>query len=180
MRAFDFSRLIVAAAFFALVFTISPAHSQCPPGAETQEDHCLDPPVPPDALDVHPPEIEAVEEAIDSLIERGLNPFRGDCSQTQSPGNPVACNPDCGAGLIVEEIVRLQLIPGAGLLDKNYGFGCNNHGFDQLVFEDGYIFDVIISAGGANIPAWQALCCGPPVGEGGDGTCVDRRLEKPY
>ena len=168
MRRFHNHRTAIFSVILALfvAFYATPSYSQCPPGRETQEDDC--PIQPPDMLDVHPEQIDLIERVKERLYPGGNVP--GNCNG----GWNSSCAATCGAGVITEEVARC--IPGARVIHKTWGAGCNSHSFDAIVFPDGYIYDIIISGGGTNIPAWQPICCEnlPPDTPTNDGTCPGR------
>ncbi len=161
MGKITFSKLAGVSAFLALLFITMPAYSQCPPGWETDENECET--MPADMLEKHPADLnlDIIEKIIDRLREEGR--LGGDCSNPPD----AACEGNCGPGLVVEEAARL--IPGARTFRKTYGKACNNHSIDVIIFPDGYAFDVIIDAGGKNLPAWNPLCPDPNAGDPGEG-----------
>ena len=173
MRKFLFSGLMAVIISVCLLYPVAPALSQSCPDPTIVEpvsppDGCP-PNWPVNSLQRHPPQINIIDQAILDLNAMGYEVFMGDCSIPQ--GN---CCPDCGAGIVTRRVAQIL---GIGILYKTWGAGCDGHSFDVIIFPDGYIYDIIISAGQANIPAWQDICCGLPPEQGGDGTCVERYLD---
>lgn len=179
MRKFLFSGLMAGFICLAVLYPTAPAYSQAGGSVNSCPDPTIiEPPMPPtgcppnwpvNPLQRHPPQVNIVNQAIQELELMGYDLSIGDCSIPQG-----TCCGDCGAGIIT---VRVAQILGIGILDKNYGAGCDGHSFDIIIFPDGYIYDILGSGGTLNIPAWMPTCCGIPSDQGGDGTCADRYMD---
>jgi hypothetical protein len=75
-------------------------------------------------------------------------------AQLQSSG--VNLSGECGAFEIVKNVAQQT---GAGVLAINSGNGCNYnnqlYSSDNVVYPDGYVYDILYDAGGANGPQWN-------------------------
>jgi hypothetical protein len=108
-------------------------------------------PPPPDALTKHPSQVQAVIAAIVSLTSKNVD-----------------LSGPCGAFIITDTAAWSLKDSGAGILSKPGGNNCMGYAVDIIAFPDGYIYDVLGDAGGANTPAWNPDSCGDTA------TCSDR------
>jgi hypothetical protein len=86
----------------------------------------------------HPDRADVIRQAKADLLAAGID-LRG----------------TCGAFQITELAAWRMRADGAGLLVKTSGDNCRGFSKDVICFADGTGYDVLVDAGGENVPTWQ-------------------------
>lgn len=117
----------------------------CKKSSESGSEENSGPPPPPDALERHPSQVALVAQIKAQLSAEGFN-----------------LTGPCGAFEIVKRVAWELREDGAGLFKKDPGQNqCNGYGIDVIIYDDGYVYDILGDAGGANTPQWVPLALAP-------------------
>ncbi len=106
---------------------------------------------PADSIQKHNDETATIQAAITRMTTAGIN-----------------MSGLCGAFNIVKSVAWALRNSGAGWMIQTGPVNCNGYAADSIIFNDGYVFQILNDPGNTNQPTWTPVGCGPA---NGPGTC---------